>query len=318
MALGKNAVFFTFVACTFLSLLIFSLSVGNNYELRQRSFVIETRVDTMDSFVSDVENDIERAAYIAGFRSLVGLEDRILSTGEYLSDVEASFNELFFNGTINGTDSSVLENNTFTDWMDKIKVEADKIGIIINFSINSLDISQDNPWEVRADINLEINVSDKENISQWTKEKSIAAYIEIEGFGDPVYCIETNGVAENRIVKSNFTYFVIGADISNLLNHTYSGYYVAFSDAPSYLMRLEGNFGSSEHGIESLVDVDELMSKGISAKNKSIVDYIYFGSQNPAFYYVDGAPGWFKVDNSSNMENNQTHLELYEVESLTS
>ena len=62
MALGKKGVFFTFVAFVFLSLLVFLSSVGNNYDMRERSFVIETRVDTMNRFVVDIDKDIERGA----------------------------------------------------------------------------------------------------------------------------------------------------------------------------------------------------------------------------------------------------------------
>ena len=316
MALGKKAVFFTFVATVFLALLVFSASVGNNYKLRQISFATETRIYTMNMFVSDVERDIERAAYISGFRSLVALVDHVVSTGEYLSDVDSDFTELFFNGTLNGTNASLLVNNTFTDWMSKIKNEARKIDIIINFSVNNVSLFQDNPWEVGVNVNLRIMLSDKDGVTWWDKEKSAQSYIELEGFEDPLYPLGTNGVVENRIRRKNVSYFVSGTNIDNLLNHTYEGRYVAFTDAPSYLMRLEGDFGSSEYGIESLVDVSELVSKGISPKDKSIVDYIYFGSANPAKNHVSGAPSWFKLDNSSNMDNSQGHFDLYEVNGL--
>jgi hypothetical protein len=317
MALGKKAVFFTFVATVFLALLIFSTSIGSNYKLRQTSFATETRINTMSTFISDVEEDVGRGAYIAGFRSLVALTDRVVTTGEYLSDVDADFNELFFNGTLNQTNSSFLANNTFTDWMDKIKTEAGKIGIIINFSINNVSLFQNSPWEVGVDVNLVIAVSDNENISRWNKSTSVKTYIELSGFEDPFYPLGTNGVVENRIERTVHSDFVSGADISNLLDHAEKGYYIEFTGAPSYLMRLEGDFGSSKYGIESLVDIAELIGKGVSVNDKSIVDYIYFGSQNPAAYHVQGAPSWFKLDNSSNMYGNQTHLELYEVTSLT-
>jgi hypothetical protein len=313
---GKKGVFFTFVACIFLSLLIFSTSVGHNYELRQKSFVMETRVDTMNHFVSDVEEDIERAAYIAGFRSLISLVEHVISTGEYISDVNSSFNELFLNGTIDGTNSSFLVNNTFVDWIDKIDDEASKINLIINFSINNISVTQADPWRIKIDVGVGINVSDEEEISSWNKNKVITSYVELDGFEDPIYVVETNGLVDNTVRRTNFSYFVSGTDISNLLEHTYGGYYIEFTGAPSYLMRLEGDFGSSAYGIESLVDIAELMSKGISAKDKSIVDYIYFGSNNPTKYHVSGAPSWFKLDNSSNAENNQTHLDLYEVNGL--
>jgi hypothetical protein len=317
MALKKKGVFFTFVALIFLSLLIFSSSISNEYELREQSFAVETRIDTMNRFLSDVENDIQRAAYISGFRAFVAIYESILMNGEYVSGVNGKFNELFMNGTIDGTNSSFMANNTLNDWMTKIKNESRKIGIIVNFTIKNITLYQDNPWEVKVNVSLNINVEDNMETSQWAKDTIITCAIDLDGLADPVYLIETNGLVENSIVKTNLTPFVSGTNISNLLSHASKGYYTAFSKAPSYLMRLEGNFGSSPYGIESLVDVSNLVSKGITAKDKSVVDYIYFGSANPTKYSVSGAPGWFKLDNSTNTEGNQTHLQLYEVTGLT-
>ncbi|MBW2965604.1 hypothetical protein KY342_00705 [Candidatus Woesearchaeota archaeon] len=320
MELGKRGVFFTFIAFIFLSLLIFSLSIGNNYKMRQTSFVVETRVDTMNRFIVDIEKDIERGAYIAGIRAFFELGDYIISTGEYISDLDLSFSELFINGTIDGENSSIMVNNTFTDWIDRIEDEASEIDIIINFTINDISLYQEDHWEVTVDINLTIDMHDKKATSSWKKLKSIKSIINIDGFEDPVYWVETNGIVENGITKTNFSYFVTGMDISNLLSHAYNGFYVEFSGAPDYLMRLEGNLsGSSVYGIESLVDIDRLKDEGVPSKDinqKSIVDYIYFGVDNPQRYQVTGAPGWFKVDNSSNMYGNQTHHDLYEINGL--
>jgi hypothetical protein len=317
MALGKKGVFFTFVAVVFLALLIFSTAIGSNFKLRQTSFATETRIHTMNMFVSDVEKDVERGAYIAGFRALVALVDEVVSTGDYLTDVDTDFNELFFNGTLNGTNSSLLVNNTFTDWMDKTSSEAAKIDLILNFSVNSVSLFQDDPWLIGVDVDLVIKVSDREGISRWSKNKSIKSYIELEGFEDPLYPLGTNGIVENRIRRKAVSYFVNGADVSNLLNHTYEGRYVAFTGAPNFLMRMEGDFGSSEYGIESLVDVDELQSKGILPNQRSIVDHVYFATgANPKKYQVSGAPSWFDLDNNTNMNNSQGHLDLYEVNGL--
>ena len=317
MALNRKGVFFTFVATVFLALLIFSSVIGNNFRLRQISFATETRISTMNMFVNDVERDVERGAYIAGFRALVALVDEVVSNGEYLTDVDARFNELFFNGTLDGVNSSLLTNNTFTDWISKIENEAQKIDLTLNLSLINASLFQDNPWEVGVEVNIWIFVSDREKTSFWNKSKSIKSYIELEGFEDPLYPLGTNGIVENRIEETPHSYFVNGADISNLLNHTYSGYYVAFTCAPSFLMRLEGDFGSSEYGIESLVDISELQSKGIVISQRSIVDHVYFYlGANPKKYQVLGAPSWFDLDNNTDMGGTIGHLELYEVNGL--
>jgi hypothetical protein len=313
---SKKGVFFTFTSLLFLTLLIFSLSIGNNYSMREKIFAIETRIYTMNNFITDIENDVQRAAYIAGIRSLLALENHIFLSGEYLSDLDNDFKKAFINGTINNTNSSLLINNTFSDWIDKIEYEAEKIDIIMNFTINSITLTQKDPWKVTINIDSTIHLKDKKDVSDWNKEKLITTDISIEGLEDPIYLVETNGVIENYIIKSNYSSFTNGIDITNLLDHTDNGYYVAFDKAPSYLMRLQGNFSDSSAGIESLVDIDNLISNGIITYGKSIVDYVYFGPNNPDKDHVSGAPSWFKLDNYTNSNNTLNHHELYEVTDL--
>ncbi|MBD3249223.1 hypothetical protein GF336_04210 [Candidatus Woesearchaeota archaeon] len=316
MALGKKGVFFTFVAVVFLSLLIFSLSVGNNYRLRQRTFALETRIDSMSKFISNIENDMERGIYISGFRALICLEEHVIENGEYLDDLDSSFREMFFNGTVNSTNSSLMINNTFTDWMENIKTEADKIDIILNISVKNISLYHDNPWQARIDVEAETTIHDKKQTSSWTRDKNITAYIDLEGFEDPFYRLGTNGLMENRIERKNHSQLVLGTDISNLLDHCEKGDYIAFSGAPSFLMRLEGNFSESEYGIESLVDIEELELIGLTPKDKSIVDHIYFGAEDPDKYHIQGAPSWFELDNGTNMNGSIHRHEAYEVEDI--
>lgn len=314
MALNKRGVFFTFVAFIFLGLLVMALSVGNNFSLRQKSLVVESRVGSMDNFVDDLEVDIQRAAYISGFRSFIGLEDYIVSEGRYVSDLDSSFEELFLHGSLYGENLTVLEDNSFLDWVDKISAKASEIGIASVFSINNVSVSHDDPWSVRIDIDLYLNVSDDQSISRWDKHEVITSHVDIEGLEDPFYVLGTNGLVSHRFLVSNTTDFVDGSDISVLLNHSYGGFYVSFAGAPSYLMRLQGNFSSSPFGVESLVDKSLLSLYGVPLEDKSIVDYFYFGPENPFSWHVSGAPSWFKLDNRS--DGNQTHHQFYEVSGL--
>ncbi|MFH1682198.1 MAG: hypothetical protein ABIA37_00220 [Candidatus Woesearchaeota archaeon] len=307
MALGKKGVFFTFVALTFLTLLIVSASVLNTYEMREKSFAIETKVNSMDNFIVDVEEDIQRAAYISGFRSFVSMYEYTLTKGEYIDDVDSAFDELFLEGTLNGNVSTLLINNTFTNWTTEIQEQAAEIGINITFVINDITVSQDDPWKIRIDLDLTLQIQDFQGVASWSKPEQLTSYVEIEGFGDPIYIIETNGLVENKIRPSPFTTFVSGTDVTNLLNHTYEGYYINDGDAPNYLQRLEGNVKTgSAQGIESLVDLAEFSSKGVPTQDKSIVDHLYFEDKKNEGNHILGTPAWFKIDNN--------HKHLYQVD----
>ena len=43
-------------------------------------------------------------------------------------------------------------------------------------------------------------------------------------------------------------------------------------------MRFAGDFSSSPYGIESMVNVEELFEQDLFKKNRSVIDYLYFGN----------------------------------------
>lgn len=310
MAIGKKAVFFTFIAIVFVSLLIFSTTVGQNYKLRQQSLVIETRINTMDRFISDVEVDLTRVINIVSVRTLFELATEVVSSGEYISDLDASFNELFLNGTLNGNVPANMANNSFTDWTQKIVAQGLRIDTIINFTIFNITIAHVNPWEVEVLVDLEIKLNDKKKTSSFKKRKYLSSDVSIENLEDPIFWLESAEKVRNIVHKTNVTSFVnsTSKNVSNLLLHTANGFYSEFDGAPSYLMRLSGNISGSIYGIESLLDLESL---NLAQNGKSIVDYIYFNTSNPSSYHINNTPSWFRLDNSSNL--GLSHHELYEV-----
>ena len=77
MALNKKSMFFTITAIALISLIVFSLTIYTSYKLRDKVMVTETRIYSMNSFIDDVEKDIERGLYISGFRALMSMEQYI-------------------------------------------------------------------------------------------------------------------------------------------------------------------------------------------------------------------------------------------------
>ena len=69
-------------------------------------------------------------------------------------------------------------------------------------------------------------------------------------------------------------------DTSILEEHLLESYYINHTDAPSFLMRFKGDFSASPFGIESMVNVEELFEQGLFKKNRSVIDYLYFGNSS--------------------------------------
>ena len=72
------------------------------------------------------------------------------------------------------------------------------------------------------------------------------------------------------------------------------------SSAPSFLSRLQGSTTASPYGIESVVNVQKLSNQGITAEQKSTIDYIYLSSSNPLpKCTIPGMPSWFYLDQNN-------------------
>ena len=316
---SKKAIFYTIAAITLTAVIFVTYSAYTTYRLADRMEAIETRIETVNFFIKDVEKDLGKGIYITSFRTLLSFNQFISSNGTYISNVNEKFKESFLNGTINQQPLSLMKDSTFTDWANRISKEADKIDIKFNFTINEVKLNQSDPWTVEAGVNLTLDIRDKRNTSSWTRNRYLTTKISVIGFEDPLYVINSNGRVTNTIVNTNITQFVVNGNVKNLLNHMNYSYYIAHNDSPSFLMRLEGNLGNSSMGIESLVNLEEFQQQGIALKDRSIVDYIYFGTKSTTNFRINNTPEWFKIDGTLPAPGppKEEHLDLYQVRNIT-
>lgn len=305
ISINKRGIFFTILAITLLSLFVASLGV---YSVVQDRSSINSRISTLNNFIFSLEQDISRQGYISGYRAILSLGDHITSTGSFLNDSEKSIREAILNGTIENETLNLMEGYTLPELNSRISEFAKNTNIEINYSLRNLSVSQDNPWEVKIDMEMELFIRDANDLASWNKTEVISSRIKIIEFEDPLYIISTNGLVANKIKETPYEPFVSGSDVSNLMNHVNSSSYIASPLAPSFLDRLEGNLTANENGIESLIYLPRISSQGLTTKEKSVVDYIYFSENNPPSYKIEGTPSWFRIDSE--------HLTAYGVEEL--
>lgn len=307
--MNKKAIVYTAAAIALTIVIVITYGAYTSSRLNERMGPVQTRIETVNFFMKDVENDLSKGIYIAGFRVLLSFNQYITTNGSFLDDANLRFKEAFLNGTIKNISFALMQDSTFTDWANKISAEADKVDVLFNYTINDVKLNQSDPWTIEIKVNITLDVRDNRNTSYWIREKHLTTKVSIIDFEDPLYVVNSGGRVTNTIRKSTLSTFVNNGDVTNLLIHTNSSYYIVHNDSPSFLMRLEGNTGNSSAGIESLVNLDKFIAQGLAIKDKSIVDSIYFGNQNPTRYRINNTPEWFKID--------QEHLETYQVEDIT-
>src|SRR3989338_10322389 len=93
--MNKKAIFYTTAAIALTAVIIMTYTSYNTYRLSDSMDVIQTRVETVNFFLKDVERDLDKGAFIAGFRALLGLNQFIVTNGTFLDDVNARFKEGF-------------------------------------------------------------------------------------------------------------------------------------------------------------------------------------------------------------------------------
>ena len=305
---NKRGIFFTTLVIVLLALFMITFTLYS--EIKERK-TIQKRIETLNNFVFSVEEDIPRQLKATGFRIIFLFEKRIIETGSPIINLKETFREAFFNGTIYGETNPEIETImvgvTIPEIENSLKARAAKIGADIQINNPNIYIEQNDSWSMKITLESNIIIKDKTDLALWNKTSNISAFISIENFEDPIYVISTNGLITNKIIKSPYTIFVQGADISNLLSHSKNSYYISSVTAPSFLDRLEGINSPNSNGIESLVDFEDLSSQGISTQQKSVVDYIYFSSSNPSACIIvpSGMPSWFRLDS--------IHLGAYQV-----
>lgn len=299
MEIKKKGAFFTLTALVMVSILFLAAQVSFMDTTGMHASVIHDRISSIDYFVQDLERDIERGALVAAQRGLLGVQQQVTSEGYFLNDTNDALGEIIIDGTYNGTYLSVMNDTELNSWLERINSQANKLSIEVDYDISNLTVEHLDPWHIEIDFTAKVNVSDMQGISTWERKKQITENLSIIGFEDPLYNVKTKGQVPYTITPTTVTDFVVEGNASGLLEHVDMGYYKRSEYAPSFLMRLEGNLSHSTMGIESIVDLRRFEAIGISTKNKSVIDHIYFSDQDPETWVINNTYSWLRIDNQS-------------------
>jgi hypothetical protein len=285
----------------------------------------ESRVHSMEGFLDDVGRDSERAAYIAGFRSLIAMEQEVATTGlpfngsNGVSNLtpDTAFMESFVNGSINGKHYVIMDNSTFSEYLLKVQDNAQRQGFICNISVENITLWQTDPWHLRVNYTLSFKLYDVSRLASWNTNRTFIGKIPITDIRDPLFTMRTFNRVQQTIRPNLYPLFVnTSAGINNtrgLAMQYNESLYVAAGRGPSILMRFSNNLSDSIYGIESFVDIGELSAQNIVVNSDaSSVDYLYFknipavacGVNNGSNSMIDA----FKID--------AAHIAVYQIDRL--
>lgn len=272
---------------------------------------VESRVRSLDRFIKDFSQDSQRAAYIAGFRTMIAMEQHVASSGEYIDNPHERFREVFVSGTMANTSFTIMENSTFSDYLLKVKQDAGRQGIAFNATVVNITLWQAEPWAILVNYTLDLNVTDARGTASWTTRTTFTGSVPITDLRDPLFTVQTLGRVQRVIRMGNATVFVDDAgdanDTSGLVSHFNHSHYIARGRGPSLLMRFAGNLSDSPYGIESLVDTEELAAQDLGVSTAAtVVDFSYFSNAEADACGIQNVPQRLKLADAD--------LEIYQVE----
>ena len=285
---SRKALFFTLISFVFVFILISAHKIDFDYQETGKAQSIMSRVNVMNDFIESLEQDAERALYISGLRSIISFNNYIMENNDPI-DPDVAFGEIMINGTIGGEEALLMQEQTLPEWQSRVEDIADDLDLALDLEMHDVRVEHDTPWSVRASMVLNYSLDDDRDVASFNRSSTVSASILIVELQDPLYSL--NGLGENQIIRAEDA--VIGP--SDVIQHLSEGTYINSTAAPSFLMRMEGDHGSSPYGIESILN----LSLG-NVENKSCVDYTYVDLSSPANgSLVDGvSPSypWFRLD----------------------
>lgn len=277
---NKRGVIFTVLAiviAVFFSL-IFSAQIEKPID--HKTIIIETRVNVLNSYLTNFFDFAQEAGAITGYSALQGVIEDLNNMRAYNPDFEAQYHRCIEKGNL--TSSKVcpgMSDKTLTYYLDRMQTLAlDKLNIKSQYTIHNITTTQSvGPFSIEVSINLSLNITD--DYANLSDTRIVTSSISIEGLLDPLYLI--NGSYNQTINRTTIKKKAgeIGgiwnhSDLQQLFyNHEYRNHYAGIN----FIKRIKGNLtynASDMFGIESFVNHT---GPGVSYGSKhTMVDYLFW------------------------------------------
>jgi hypothetical protein len=288
MAVMKKGFLFTAIAIILVAGIV--LLAATHDRTYPRTLAQTNQIASMNMYLQSIQRDLPSVVYISSFRGLIGMEEYISGTGEYLPDFDTAFTSIIINGTVNGTYYAIMDDSTFTDFSQRLNGISKEQGLTVNLTALSANATQTSPWLVMVNVTIHIEITNADNTVSFNRTENVSALVPIDGIKDPLYTVSTNGRAPHPVTRSTVSrpYITPSNDTTGLQMLINQTFYIESVTAPSFLQRFKGDLGPSPYGIESLVNIAELRAQELPISTcSSIVDYLYFaGNSTAPNYYI--------------------------------
>jgi len=205
---SRRGFIFTLLVFLLFATLFTSLSAWNNLRLLEtEKMVVRSRAESMREYITAVQDDLDKMTYISGYRALLFANDYVIFSGNATDDAGLRTQELMENATLYGEDySDRMQNATISYWLNVIRDIGQKQGFNATISVYNFTIEQNTPWTVKISYNASVSVSDLNEKMEmnWRKNTSASAIIDIRGWEDATFPLNSYGQLKRQIEETPF------------------------------------------------------------------------------------------------------------------
>jgi hypothetical protein len=338
MIKNKKAFYFTLLMMFCIILL---LLLSFQYRKDMTSGGEKARIVTANNFVKSIERDASRAVYISGYRTMLAISAYLTTTHNNTKpepingmsgnpSITEVFADALFNSSLNYSlnypeAEDFLRGATIKNWTAEVNALA--VAVSLNATFDVIDssefvVNQTDPWHISLSLPIRYNITDTISGVSWHRNVIITSLIPLFNFEDPLYVLEFGPNCGNRISSNIYMPILQGSGACDLTNltaffangGTAGSMYIASPRAPSYLMRLAGDYDPDPYGqgIESLIDISKLSSGNCQADVRTdgtVVDFEYVQDDPDVARVVNG------MQNVRLIEQEATNTSLYNMSS---
>ncbi|MDY6773851.1 MAG: hypothetical protein SVS85_01510, partial [Candidatus Nanohaloarchaea archaeon] len=192
MGRGRKGFMYSMFAILVLGLLV--TVVSNPLQIEDPASGSEiSRIDETFYFLSSVKNDAERGTRIIAKRAFSSTINYVATHVSPLENPEQEVVSAFLNGTVNGSEQSLMEDASFEDWNQSMVGEAEKSGYDLEIEPVEVQVSASKPSTAFFNATYRVNLSDPRSDARFVQNTTVNEVVNLANMSDPLLFLQTSG-----------------------------------------------------------------------------------------------------------------------------
>ncbi len=194
-----NGQFYSVIAILIvIPIFIFTIQYLNYSQSMDNAISDRVISDQLGQLAYSIEIDTKKAMEVSGRRALLEATNFVINSGEPLSDAVENLTTLMTLGSINGSESFLLQNNTMPNW--SARITGKPVNFDVTLEYGNITIENNDGFSIRIGMDINMTLTDKLKRARIEKT-NVRNYVTISliGLEDPIFPLNTYGFVRRTI-----------------------------------------------------------------------------------------------------------------------